>query len=71
MTAALMMGSVGVKHAEMTSDDTKSNFGKRTWMKAAEQCEDSGGVGTPARLPADTNHPNAIVGTTMMSRLFT
>jgi hypothetical protein len=33
ITAALMIGSVGVKHAEMTSEDTKSSFGKRTWMK--------------------------------------
>ena len=37
MTAALMMGSVGVKHAEITSADTKSNFGKRTWMKAGKE----------------------------------
>jgi hypothetical protein len=34
ITAALIIGSVGVKHAEMTSEDTKSSFGKSTWMKA-------------------------------------
>jgi hypothetical protein len=32
MTAALIIGSVGVKHAEMTSEDTKSSFGKSRWM---------------------------------------
>jgi hypothetical protein len=34
ITAALIIGSVGVKHAEMTSEDTKSSFGKSTWMNA-------------------------------------
>ncbi len=34
ITAALIIGSVGVKHAEMTSEDMKSSFGKSTWIKA-------------------------------------
>lgn len=34
ITAALIIGSVGVKHAEMTSEDTRSSFGKSTWMNA-------------------------------------
>jgi len=34
ITAALIIGSVGVKHAEMTSEDMKSSFGKSTWMNA-------------------------------------
>jgi len=53
ITAALIMGSVGVKQAEMTSEDIKSSLGKRRWINAAE-----------------INHPKAIVGTTMISRLF-
>src|SRR6266702_5545074 len=72
MTAALIMGSVGVRHAEMTSDDTKSNLGKRTWTKASEKSVRTVGMfqlTDEARLPAHTNHPNAIVGTTIMRRL--
>ena len=37
ITAALMIGSVGVKHAEMTREDIKSSFGKSRWMKACRR----------------------------------
>lgn len=37
ITAALIIGSVGVKHAEMTSEETKSSFGKSMWMKACKK----------------------------------
>src|SRR6266404_37499 len=69
MTAALIMGSVGVKHAEMTSDETKSNLGKRKWMVTSMESVRKGDIWTPACLPADTIHPNAIVGTTIITRL--
>ncbi len=37
ITAALTIGSVGVKHAEMTSEDMKSSFGKSTWMNTCRK----------------------------------
>jgi hypothetical protein len=40
ITAALIIGSVGVKHAEMTSEDTKSSFGKSMWMNACGKDKD-------------------------------
>jgi len=73
ITAALIIGSVGVKQAEMTSEDTKSSFGKRRWMNAYRRKEmdkrDVCLVIVLAHLPADTNHPKAMVGTTMISKL--
>jgi hypothetical protein len=74
ITAALIIGSVGVKHAEMTSEDTKSSFGKSTWMNACGKEKGVRGreipVTTLAHLPAEISHPKAIVGTTMISKLF-
>jgi hypothetical protein len=46
ITAALIIGSVGVKHAEMTSEDTKSSFGKSRWMKACRREKAVRDVGT-------------------------
>lgn len=40
ITAALIIGSVGVKHAEMTSEDTKSSFGKSMWINACGKDRD-------------------------------
>ena len=37
ITTALTIGSVGVKHAEMTSEDKKSSFGTSMWMKACRR----------------------------------
>jgi hypothetical protein len=44
ITAALIIGSVGVKHAEMTSEDTKSSFGKSMWMNACGKDKDVSGT---------------------------
>ena len=74
ITAALIIGSVGVKHAEMTSEDIKSSFGKSTWMNACgnEKRVKSREIQVTAlaHLPAEISQPKAIVGTTMMSKLF-
>jgi hypothetical protein len=66
--AAQMMGSVGVKQAEIAKQETKLRLGKRpfrtprgnmsTWMRRVQK-----------RSPPTTSHPKAMVGTTMTRRL--
>jgi hypothetical protein len=67
-TEAQMIGSVGVRHAEITSDEMKFRLGNKRWMIAVKVVPSIWEQRSRAGIPATTIHPNAIVGTTMTRR---
>ena len=71
--AAQIIGSVGVRQAAITRHEMYVRLGKRARMMPCQfqifSVGDTGFFGV--HVPATTTHPNAIVGTTMISRPLT